>query len=133
MRIKISRFTIVRLVLTLVVFVGAFVGIMPMLYTGILVGIISYFLNSYFPGKMLDYGSLKQLRDIAPSYGIALLLALSVYFLKYLPISNWVILPLQIVVGFLFLIFVCEYTNLSEYKEIKDIIKPFLSKVKLVR
>ena len=114
-------------------FVGAFVGIMPMLYTGILVGIISYFLNSYFPGKILDYGSMKQLRDIAPSYGLASLLAMSVYYLKYLPVSNWVILPLQIVVGFFVLIFVCEYTKLSEYKEIKDIIKPYLSKVKFVR
>jgi len=82
---------------------------------------------------MLNYSSLKQLRDVAPSYGIALLLALSVYFLKYLPVSNWIILPLQIVVGFLVLIFVCEYTNLSEYKEIKDIIKTFSRNVKFVK
>lgn len=48
-------------------FIGAFVGIFPMLYTIVITSIISYFLNSYYSGKLLGYSSWMQLRDIAPS------------------------------------------------------------------
>jgi O-antigen/teichoic acid export membrane protein len=111
-------------------FIGAFVGIMPMLYTNLLTGIISYFLNSYYTGKFLKYSSWMQLKDVAPSYGIATLVAVSIYFLKYLPISNWIILPIQIVLGFFILIAVCQQTRMREFVEIKGIVKPYLKKIK---
>lgn len=111
-------------------FIGAFVGIMPMLYTNIIIGIISYFLNSYYTGKFLNYSSWMQIKDVAPSYGIATLVAVSIYFLKYLPVSNWEILPIQIVLGFFILIAVCHQTRMREFIEIKGIIQPYLKKIK---
>lgn len=111
-------------------FIGAFVGIMPMLYTNFLTGIISYFLNSYYTGKFLGYSSWMQIKDVAPSYGIATLLAVSIYFLKYLPVSNWVILPIQIVLGFFILIAVCQQTRMREFVEIKGIVQPYLKKIR---
>lgn len=110
--------------------IGAFVGIMPMLYTNILTGIISYFLNSYYTGKFLGYSSWMQIKDVAPSYGIATLVAVSIYFLKYLPISNWMILPIQLVLGFFILIAVCQQIRMREFIEIKGIIQPYLKKIK---
>ena len=80
-------------------FIGAFVGIMPMLYANIVVGIASYFLNSHYSGRLLGYGSWMQIKDVAPSFGVAAAVALSVWFLKYLSLSYWVILPLQMAVG----------------------------------
>lgn len=111
-------------------FIGAFVGIMPMLYTNIIIGIISYFLNSYYTGKFLKYSSWMQLKDVAPSYGIATLVAVSIYFLKYLPISNWIILPIQLVLGFFILIAVCQQIRMREFIEIKGIIQSYLKKIK---
>ena len=111
-------------------FIGAFVGIMPMLYTNLLTGIICYFLNSYYTGKFLDYSSWMQIKDVAPSYGVATLVAVSIYFLKYLPVSNWVILPIQLVLGFFILIAVCQQTKMKEFVEIKGIVKPYLKKIK---
>ena len=111
-------------------FIGAFVGIMPMLYTNIATGVIAYFLNSYYSGKFLGYSSWMQIKDIAPSYGIASIIALSVWFLKYLPISNWFILPIQIVVGGTMFFVLCKVTNLEEYKEAKGLLMPFLNKIK---
>ena len=52
-------------------FIGAFVGIMPMLYANIVVGIASYFLNSHYSGRLLGYGSWMQIKDVAPSFGAA--------------------------------------------------------------
>ena len=96
-------------------FVGAFIGIMPMLYASLLSGIIAYFLNSYYTGKKLGYTSWMQLKDVAPSYGVAFAVALSVWFLKYLPVSNWIILPLQIMVGSVFFFILCSICKLEEY------------------
>lgn len=107
-----------------------FYGVLPMLYVNLVTGLICYFLNSYFPGKLLGYTSWMQLKDIAPSYGLATLIAISVYFLKYLPITNWVILPLQIILGMSVFFIVCRKTKLPEYKEVLEIVKPYINKIK---
>ena len=109
-------------------FIGAFIGIMPMLLTNMVVGIIAYFLNSHYSGRLLGYSSWMQLRDIAPSYTLAIAIALSVWFLKYLPLSYWIILPLQLVVGTAVFFFCCNLFKLNEYKEIMDILKQHRNK-----
>lgn len=107
-----------------------FYGILPMLYVNLIIGCICYFLNSYFPGKLLGYTSVMQLKDIAPIYGLAMLIAICIYFLKYLPITYWVILPLQIVLGTGIFFFFCTKTKMQEYKEVQDMLKPYLNKIK---
>ncbi len=115
---------VVKKVIALVpLFVGAFIGIIPMLWANILVGIIAYFLNSYYSGRLLGYSSWMQLRDIAPSYTLATVIALSVWFLKYLPQSYWIILPLQLVVGTAVFFTLCKLFKMNEYKEIREILK----------
>lgn len=102
---------------------GVFVGIYWMLVGSIVVGIISFFLNSYYTGRSINYSSWHQLHDVAPSYGIALVLAISVYFFKFLPLSCFLILPLQIVCGTIVFFAICETMKNSEYIEIKKIIQ----------
>lgn len=104
-------------------------GIIPMLLVGMFTGFLCYFLNSYFPGKLLGYNSWMQLKDIAPSYGVAMTVAISVFFLKYLPVSFWVILPLQIAVGISVFFVVCKVTKIAEYEELKEIANPFMNKI----
>ena len=111
-------------------FIGAFVGIFPMLYTSIITCIISYFLNSYFPGKLLGYTSWMQLKDISKSFSITFVMAVVVYMLKYIPLSYWIILPIQIVVGLGVFILLCRITKIEEYKEMINMIKPMLNKIK---
>lgn len=111
-------------------FVGAFVGIMPMLYFNLLTGIIAYFLNSSYSGKLIGYNSWMQLKDVAPSYGVATAIAMSVYFLKFLPISYWIILPLQLLVAIIVFLVVCRTMRIKEYEELKLLIEPIISKIK---
>ena len=100
---------------------GIFVSIQWMLIGTIITGFIAYLLNSYFTGKNLHYSSWMQLKDVAPSYGIALVVALSVYFFRYLPLSYFIILPIQIVVGLSVFFVICETIEMSEYVELKSI------------
>ena len=102
--------------------IGIFVDIYWMLFVSIITGILSLYFNSWYTGKVLGYTFWKQLRDIAPSFGIALIIAISVYFFKYLPISNWGILPIQIFVGLAVCIVTCQMTKIEEYKEVNTII-----------
>jgi O-antigen/teichoic acid export membrane protein len=88
---------------------GIFVNIYWMLISGVVLGFICFFLNSYYTGKSLGYTSWAQIKDIAPSFGIAFCIASSVYFFKYIPLSYWIILPLQIIVGTG--VCVCYYVN----------------------
>ena len=110
-------------------FVGAFVGIIPMLYTSIITTIISYFINSYFPGKLIGYSSWMQIKDFAPSYGVATMIALSVYFLKYLSISSWIILPIQVVIGTIVFFSLSKLFRMQEYKELKGILIPYMNNI----
>lgn len=109
---------------------GIFIDIYWMLVGSIVTGIIAYFLNSYYTGKQLGYSSWMQIKDVAPSYEIAFVIALSVYFLKYLPVSNWVILPLQILTGIMVFFFVCNRAKLQEYQELKKMALSLINRKK---
>lgn len=108
---------------------GIFVGIYWMLIGCVFTGILAFFMNSYYTGRNLNYSSWMQLQDIAPSYILAFVVAASVYFFKYLPISNWGILPFQILVGTGVFFIVCENTKLPEYLEVKGIAKDYFYKL----
>ena len=109
---------------------GIFVNIYWMLIGSIAFGVISFFLNTYYTGKKMGYTSWMQIKDIAPSYLVAILVAVSVYFFNYLPISNWLILPIQVIVGGGVFFLLCENIKLPEYVEIKGIAKEYIKKLK---
>ena len=109
---------------------GIFVDIYWMLVASILTGFVSLYLNSWYTDKALGYTFWKQLRDIAPSFGIAFTIAISVYFFKYLPISNWGILPIQIVVGMVVCVAICRKSELDEYNEVNSIIKQSINRIR---
>lgn len=108
---------------------GIFVNIYWMLIGTIITGVVSFFLNSYYTGKDLGYSSWMQIRDISPSYGIACLVAVSVYFLKYLPFSYYIILPIQLIVGLAVFFIICKCCRIEEYKEIKAIAVSYFSRI----
>jgi len=102
---------------------GIFVSIYWMLIGTMATGIIAFFLNSYYTGKHLGYSSFMQIKDIAPSYSLAIIIALPVFFLKYLPCSYWIVLPVQIILGIVLFLAICENKRIEEYLELKEIFK----------
>lgn len=105
-------------------------GIIPMLYVNLAVGLVAYLLNSHYSGRLIGYSSWMQLRDIAPSSLLAAIVAVSVYFVKYIPASPWIILPLQMVMGAALFILLCRLTRNPEYVEMKTMLAPYFKKVK---
>ena len=109
---------------------GIFVNIYWMLWGVIVTGVISFFLNSYYTGKKLNYSSWMQLKDISASFAVSFIVALTMFFLKYLPMSYWVILPLQLIVGGISFFIICEKIKLEEYLELKAISKKIIDRIK---
>lgn len=110
------------------IFIGIYIGIMPMLYAGLFTNIIDYFINSYYSGKSIGYSSWKQIQDVLPQYCIASMVFLSVYFLKFIPISYWIILPLQAIVGSIIIIVTCKALKIKEYIFLCELTKSYIHK-----
>lgn len=112
------------------VLLGIFIDIYWMLWGSVIAGFFAYYLNSYYSGKLLDYNILSQIKDILPSFGIAIGMAGVTYLISLLPLSPFVLLPLQIIIGASITIALCEWIQMSEYKELKSITLSALQKIK---
>lgn len=111
------------------ILLGIFVDIYWMIGGGILTGVFSYYLNAYYSGPYLDYSIKEQVYDILPSFTIAAVMAIIVYAMSYLPVTAYILFPLQILVGAFITIVICEKKQLPEYVEIKGIAMPIINKV----
>lgn len=108
---------------------GVFVGIYWMLVGTIISSVISYFLNAYYSGPFIGYSIKAQIKDILPSFLVAIKMAVPVYAMSYIPLNHFILLPLQVFTGAVIVIAICETKKLPEYTEIKGIVMPLINKI----
>lgn len=111
------------------ILLGIFFSIEWMLWGGVFTSFIAYYLNTYYSGRLINYPILAQIKDVMPGFVIAMSMAAMVWCITLLPLSFWVMLPLQILVGIVIIFALCEWFNLFEYKEIKNIIISVIKKI----
>lgn len=104
------------------ILLGVFISIEWMLWGSVLIGLFAYWLNSFYSGKMIDYGSLAQLRDIAPSFGVAFVMMAALYALTLTELPPVALLAVQLIAGAGIAIGLCELLRLEEYRELKNIV-----------
>ena len=104
------------------ILLGIFLSIRWMLWGSVLTGFFAYWLNSFYSGKMIDYGSLAQLRDIAPSFGVAFVMMAALYALTLTELPPVALLAVQLIAGAGITIGLCELLRLEEYYELKNIV-----------
>lgn len=109
---------------------GVFVNIYWMLWGVVITGVVAFFLNSYYTGKKLNYSSWMQLQDISASFTVSFIMAMAMFFLKYIPMSYWIVLPLQLIVGAVTFFIICEKSKIEEYQELKIISKKVIDKIR---
>ncbi len=112
------------------ILLGIFVNIYWMLIGSVFTGFISYYLNAYYSGPAIGYSIKEQIIDVLPSFGIALFMATVVFIMSFIPLSPFILFPLQIVVGAAIAIGLSKKIKLSEYIELEDIAKKFLAKLR---
>ena len=75
-------------------------GISAMIYGQIVVSFFSYYLNSYYTGKLINYPLKEQVIDFAPYLLISAVMGFGTYTVQLLPIhSNIILLVSQTLIG----------------------------------
>lgn len=108
---------------------GIFVDIYWMMAGNFVIGIISYYLNAFYSGSFLNYSIREQIKDILPSFSVAIAMAVPVFAMSFISMNPFMLLPLQILVGAVITISVCEIAKLPEYLELKGIAMPIINKM----
>lgn len=111
------------------ILVGVYWGIYPMIISSVLIGWVGFILNAIYSGRIFSYTWWMQIKDIAPSLLIAFVMAIPVYFLSYLPVSDFVILPIQVITGALVTVALCEIFKRDEYIQLKKIVLEYAGKM----
>lgn len=108
---------------------GVFYSIEYMLVGGIITAFIAYLLNSYYSAELIDYSTKEQIIDVLPTFLISAIVAAFMWGVSFLPISYWIMLPLQCVIGLVLVIALYEFFHLQEYAEIKSMTLSFIKKI----
>lgn len=69
-----------KVVLLVIVMIVFKYGIYSLLLGGALGSIIGFFINSYYSGKLVNYGAVAQLRDLMPNFLVLIMVAITTYF-----------------------------------------------------
>jgi len=108
-----------KVMITVIIFITYRWGIVAMIYGQIATSIITYYINSYYTGKLLSYPFIEQIRDFAPVLGLASIMGCGVYLAGYLSVqSTMVLLFCQVSIGVILYVFLCSLTRISSFMEI---------------
>ena len=123
------RINIIKNLLIIIpVVVGILTNIYWMLLADVIRGYMCYYLNAYYSKPILHYPIKEQISDVLPSLYVALGVSLPIYALSFLPISKYLLLPLQLLVGIGIFYVWCHKTKMYEYTEILSIVKGIVRK-----
>lgn len=122
------RLEIIKKILAIpVIVVGVLLGIKAMIVGMIIISMIAFFLNSYYSGQHIGYSSMQQLKDILPSFILAIFIGSITHLIgAFLILPNYLILIIQLIAGGGFFILITELFKMQDYLFVKEI---FLDKV----
>lgn len=98
-------------------------GIIWMVSGGIVSSMISLVINTYYTGKLIHVGYLKQMRDLLPIFGISLFVWFCIFICVTLIENCYVQLLLGVLIGFILFVVLSKLFLKSEWKDLMSIIK----------
>lgn len=99
-------------------------GITAMIYGQIIIGLIGYYLNAYYTGKFLEYPFFTQIKDMIPSFLIALIMGVCVFSINYISFSSQIsMLSIQIISGIVIYSGLSYVFKISSFFEMIDLAK----------
>ena len=73
-----------KIIAVIPIMIGIFWGINYMLWGAVCISLVSYILNSYYSGRLIDYSTVKQVKDIFPCFLVSSLVALLMWGITFL-------------------------------------------------
>lgn len=103
-------------------------GVMAMAYSLLLSSVLSQLINSWPNSKLLDYGYVEQIRDIAPGILLAIIMGVCIYFVGMIPLPTVAILAIQVIVGVAIYIGASAVLKIEAFEYLLEIARSFLRK-----
>lgn len=105
-------------------------GIIAVAIAEVLSTMVHFFINTYYPGKFLSYGPLKQIRDCLPILFASILMALSIFAAIFYIENNYLKIIVSLIVGMLIYFPAVHYLKIPELYLLKDKALDFISQSK---
>lgn len=106
-----------------VIAVGFFFKLEVMLWAAVIYYYIEFFINGWYSKRLIGYGIFDQIKDLSGVYIISMFVAILVYTMTALSLSNWLILISQLFVSVLLLVIIYKITKQPEVEEIEEYCK----------
>ena len=106
-----------------VIAVGFFFKLEVMLWAAVIYYYIEFFINGWYSKRLIGYGIFDQVKDLSGVYIISMFVAILVYTMTALSLSNWLILISQLFVSVLLLVIIYKITKQPEVEEIEEYCK----------
>ncbi|MFC1761262.1 lipopolysaccharide biosynthesis protein [Planctomycetota bacterium] len=105
-------------------------GIEAILWGQIVLSLLCYFLNAHYTAILIKYSVQEQVRDLSPYLGVAGIMGVGVYALKYtITGSVALLLGVQVAMGIILFIGLCRIFRLLAYEEVWQIFRQKLGQV----
>lgn len=98
-------------------------GIVAMCYFQILSCLFCLIINTYYTGKLINLGFLKQMRDLTPTFIISIAMFGLILLINSVTTHLWQQVVIGVVIGGLFYLIMSYLFNKSEWKTIMSLIK----------
>lgn len=106
-----------------VILIGIFIGIHAMIVGMIFNSFIAYYLNSYYSGRLINYPVKEQIRDILPSFSLAMVTGIIIFIPSVIfTVKPLLMLLIQIISGLIIVVLISELKSIFGYMEIKSIL-----------
>jgi O-antigen/teichoic acid export membrane protein len=126
------RLEIIKKIMAIpVIAAGIYLGIYVMLAGMALHSFIAYFMNSHYSGRLIGYPVAEQLRDILPTFTVALTISAIVFCISIvIDVGPLFMLIIQVLSGVALSVIVCEISGLKSYLEIKSLVNSRIAGLK---
>lgn len=119
-----------KIIAVIPIAIGVYYGIEFMLWGSVCTSFVAFFLNSYYSADLIGYPTLRQIKDVLPTFLVSFMVAGCMWGLSFLPLSYYIILPLQLIVGLVLAYLIYERIQLPEYLEIRSMTLSIFRKIK---
>ena len=99
-------------------------GLIAMCIGSFFSSMIALIINTYYTGKLIKVGYLRQMHDLFPTFILSISMGGTVYFMiNQLPFSNFWLLAIGICIGIIYYVSLSLFFKFSEFQELLELIK----------
>lgn len=112
-----------KIIITIILVISAFFGVMAIAVGSLISQVFLYILNAYPVGKLLDYPIGKQLKDVMPELSITAIMGVAVYMVSFFIKNDIVLLVCQVAAGIVLYIVLSAVTHNENFEYAVSLIK----------